>query len=234
MRKKLGIIGGMGPWATSYIFEKIIDTVDADTDQDHIHTFIDSNTEITDRTKAITEGATSPVAEINRSIEKLEQCGASVFILPCNTSHYFFEDFKCSKSSIIINIIEVTVKACMDMDKSGKFCILATNGTIDSELYQKCFDSHKLNYTIPDKDFQQAIMDMIYKVIKNGGDYNKLDGLTEFFELQIKNGAGYFVLGCTELSMLMQRPAFKKYRMIDSSLELAKSAIIECGYPMKS
>lgn len=233
MRKKLGIIGGMGPWATSYIFEKIINAIDADTDQDHIHTFIDNNTEIPDRTKAITEGTTSPVTEINRSIEKLEQCGASVFILPCNTSHYFFESFKCSKSSIIINIIDVTVKACMNTDKSGTFCILATDGTIYSELYQKCFDSYKLNYTVPDKDFQQVIMDMIYKVIKNGSDLNRLDGLTEFFELQIKKGVGYFVLGCTELSMLMLRPAFKKYKMIDSSLELAKSSIIECGYPLK-
>ena len=42
-KKKLGIIGGMGPLATAYFYEKIIERTEASCDQDHIVTYITSS-----------------------------------------------------------------------------------------------------------------------------------------------------------------------------------------------
>ena len=50
--KTIGIIGGMGPLATADLYRKIVMSTDAACDQEHIHTLIDSNTNIPDRTAA--------------------------------------------------------------------------------------------------------------------------------------------------------------------------------------
>ena len=61
--KTIGIIGGMGPLATADLYRKIVMSTDAACDQEHIHTLIDSNTNIPDRTAALLCGAESPVEE---------------------------------------------------------------------------------------------------------------------------------------------------------------------------
>ena len=50
MKKSIGIIGGMGPMATCDLMKKIIENTDAACDQAHIRLYVDSNTNIPDRT----------------------------------------------------------------------------------------------------------------------------------------------------------------------------------------
>ena len=91
MQKSIGIIGGMGALATCDLFKKIFDMTDAKSDQEHIHIYIDCNTNIPDRTKALVEGGADPVPELVRSGLRLESMGADVLVMPCNTAHYFYE-----------------------------------------------------------------------------------------------------------------------------------------------
>ena len=52
-KKKLGIIGGLGPAATASLFMRIIDHTDAKTDQDHLDITILNRPQIPDRTAFI-------------------------------------------------------------------------------------------------------------------------------------------------------------------------------------
>ena len=88
-KKTIGILGGMGPLATADLFEKITLLTKAETDRDHIRVYIDSNTNIPDRTAAILNGGADPVPEMADALKHLEQCGADCVIMPCNTAHYF-------------------------------------------------------------------------------------------------------------------------------------------------
>ncbi|MFR5602049.1 MAG: aspartate/glutamate racemase family protein, partial [Lachnospiraceae bacterium] len=88
----IGIIGGMGPLATCDLFDKMTRMTAATTDQEHVHIIIDSNTCIPDRTQAILHGGPSPVPEIKKSAKRLENMGASLLIMPCNTAHYFYDE----------------------------------------------------------------------------------------------------------------------------------------------
>lgn len=56
MKKKLGVIGGMGPEATAYFYEEVIRHTKADCDQDHLDMTILSHASMPDRTKAIQTG----------------------------------------------------------------------------------------------------------------------------------------------------------------------------------
>ena len=51
--KKLGIIGGLGPMATAYFFELVIQMTDVQVDQEHIEIWIHNCPSIPDRTSYI-------------------------------------------------------------------------------------------------------------------------------------------------------------------------------------
>jgi aspartate racemase len=59
--KIIGILGGMGPEATSRLFQKIIKNTKAMRDQDHLRALIDNNPKIPDRTPAIVCSGENPV-----------------------------------------------------------------------------------------------------------------------------------------------------------------------------
>lgn len=107
-KKTIGILGGMGPLATSDLFKKIIDVTDVDKDQDYPRVLIDNNTNIPDRTMAILHGGESPVPEMVRSTTVLSEMGADVLIIPCNTAHYFYNVIADSVTIPVLNMIKET------------------------------------------------------------------------------------------------------------------------------
>ena len=65
--KTIGIMGGMGPMATVDLMQKVIVATKAIKDQEHIHTVIDNNTNIPDRSECIFGKGPSPVPEMVKS-----------------------------------------------------------------------------------------------------------------------------------------------------------------------
>ena len=60
MLKKLGVIGGMGPEATSFYYARVIARTKAESDQEHINMIILSHATMPDRTQAILTGNKLP------------------------------------------------------------------------------------------------------------------------------------------------------------------------------
>ena len=93
--KKLGIIGGMGPLATSLFMKKIIENTYANKDQDHIDIIISNHSTLPDRTQVIKNG--NPELFLNmikEDIDIMEFSKVENIAIPCNTSHYFFKDIQ--------------------------------------------------------------------------------------------------------------------------------------------
>ena len=63
-KKILGILGGMGPLATADLYRKVVLHTEAENDNGHLRTVIDSNTAIPDRTAAILRGGKDPLPEM--------------------------------------------------------------------------------------------------------------------------------------------------------------------------
>lgn len=198
--KTIGIIGGMGPLATVDLYKRIVMRTKASRDQEHIHVIIDSNTNIPDRTKAIIAKGEDPTVELIKSARILEQAGADLLIMPCNTAHFFLDTIKESVNIPFINMPEETVK--YTLNKYGQDTvvgIMATDGTIKSKIYENYYSKLGIKTVVPEKT-QEKIMKFIYEVIKSG---NHEEGTDLFFECveELKSlGAHTFLLGCTELS----------------------------------
>lgn len=223
MKKSIGIIGGMGAAATCDLFSKIINMTNAKSDQEHIHVFIDCNTNIPDRTKAILENGSDPVPEIVRSGIRLQSMGADILIMPCNTAHYFYDKIIPFLDIPLLNMLSLTAK---EIQSKGikKVGLLATDGTIKSGVYNKELTQMGIDVIMPSTEGQLSVMDIIYNGVKASNENIDLTNIYNTIDDLFIRGAETLILGCTELPI-----AFKNYHLdypaIDPTVVLAKAAI---------
>ena len=233
MKKTIGILGGMGPLATADLFRKIVTMTKAGCDNDHIRIYIDDNAQIPDRTAAILSGGKDPAPVMADSLRKLVACGADCIIMPCNTAHYFLPRLQEMTEVPFLSMLEATAKACAK-DFAGKTAaILATKGTLATGLYEQALQAEGVAYLVPDAEEQDALMRVIY-------DGVKADAAPESYRADMEmvldrltaKGADYFILGCTELPLAAELLVIPQ-ATIDPTAELAKAAILFCGYALK-
>lgn len=195
MKNSLGIIGGVGPLASSYLYEMITKKTKADKDQEHLDIILLSHASIPDRTAYILDHSKeSPFPYLLEDCKLLQNLGAKMIVIPCNTSCYFHKQLQKEINIPINNMVKDTAEY---INKKGikKVALLATTGTIKSKLYQNELDNYNINYVLPDQD---KVMNIIYNYIKAGKtiDENIWNDLINDLDVEA------YILGCTELSVV--------------------------------
>lgn len=232
-KKSIGILGGMGPLATADLFRKIVTLTDAARDNDHIRIYIDDNATIPDRTAAILEGGPSPLPEMTDSLRKLESCGADCLVMPCNTAHYFLPQLQPLTKVPFLSMLQATAAACRARFPGVTAAVLATRGTLKAGLYQQALTDAGVSFLIPGEEEQDALMRVIYDGVKAGrGPETYGADMNAVVESLRRQGAGYFILGCTELPLAAEQMGLA-VPTIDPTEELAKAAIRFCGYQVR-
>lgn len=229
MKKALGILGGMGPLATADLFTKIVTMTNAESDREHIRIYIDNNSQITDRTAAILHGGESPLPYMTESAKKLEAIGADCIIMPCNTAHYYLPQLQKEVNIPFISIIHQAVKVSKQRYPGLKAGILATIGTLDANVYSDVFNAEGVEVVVPNAEERDILMDIIYNGVKAGRIPTDPAPFEKVLSGMAQRGAGYFVLGCTELPVAAQSLGLKN-EFVDATVELARAAIEFCGY----
>ncbi len=214
------ILGGMGTLATTNFIMELNNRHRPTKDQDFFDYILFNHAEIPDRTAYILDhSVTSPLPAILEDIEKINQLNPEFIVIPCNTAHYFMEDFKKATSIPIIDMVHETVKAIPSMAHSKnskmKIGIAATQGTLESKLYQGELLSEGYELILPTRALQNKIDELIYSFVKKQGIMNLTlyeEILKEFKRL----GNDVTLLGCTELSLINSHDPIKKYPVIDA------------------
>ncbi len=230
-KKTVGIIGGMGPMATVDLFRKIVAMTDADTDAGHIRLLIDNRPEIPDRTAAILNGEDTPVAYILDSATRLADMGADFLVIPCNTSHCFFEKIAKGAPIPVINMIEETA---IQLQKNGVSTVglLATDGVLRVGVYDRILAEHGIRVLHPSEARQREVMYMIYDEIKAGNPTHP-ESLEPLLADMMLIGAQAFILGCTELPLAFDSYTVGRERFYDPTAILAAAAIKRAGYKLR-
>lgn len=202
MNNKLGIIGGMGTEATSYFFEEIVEHTVVEQDQDHIDMIILNHASLPDRTKSILSGKTDELfKKIMKDIKLLEDLGVDNIAIPCNTSHYFYDELQKQTSVPIIHMVRESVRAAIKRFESvQKIGIMATSGTIETGVYHKECERFGVKAVIPSEEKQTDLMSLIYDEIKKGNSADSSKFKRTYDEL-LKKGSDVIILACTELSV---------------------------------
>ena len=233
MQYRLGVLGGMGPQATNTFYQFVIDRTDARTDQEHVDALILSDSGMPDRTAAILGGEAEREAVYRRLLSGarlLEQAGCTCIAVPCNTSHFFLDRVQEQIGIPIIHMIRETARllASRGLKRPG---ILATDGTIRTELYQKEFSAAGIEAVIPSPEAQKLVMSLIYNDIKAGrdGDPQKFAAIHENLLAQ---GCDCGVLACTELSVFADKHHLPHF-YTDSMAVLSERSVQACHKPLR-
>lgn len=205
--KKLGIIGGMGPLATVRFYERIVENTDAHKDQDHIDMVILNHASLPDRTKVIEEKNYDVFLDaINKDFEIMNHLKVDNIAIPCNTSHFFIDDFKKMTDINIINMVEETVLYIANETNFNKIAVLGTYGTLNSKVYERYISKYELESYLLSEMEKELSMQTIYRVKEDAmiqsDEFEKL--IRDLNEKDIMP-----ILACTELSCL---------KFLDSSL----------------
>lgn len=107
--KVVGILGGMGPHATADFFASMVRLTPADRDWNHLHILVENNPRIPSRTRAFLFGEESPVPYLIEGARRLEQMGATVICVPCNSASYFLHEVRAAVSATVLDPVGATV-----------------------------------------------------------------------------------------------------------------------------
>jgi len=220
--KKLGILGGMGPYASLKFLEEVLNNTPAKKDWDHIHTILDSNTEIPSRTRNYIYNEKSPVPRMIESIKKLNEYPVDIIAIPCNSACYFLEKINEEDKKNVVNIIEITSNKVNKILKHGKtISVLGGYVTYHAKTYKNFLTEYV--YICHSLEEQNKISEFIEKIKLNKDVKNEfIKFINEYID---KYDVDAIILGCTEFSFL---DLDSEILIIDSNKELANYIVDYC------
>lgn len=199
----VGVIGGVGPQATAYFLDMVVRLTEAGRDQDHLDMVVLNHASIPDRTAFILgESDDNPGPVMAQDARRLEQFGVSFLVLPCNTAHHFTDEITAAVTVPLVNIVAETVaEVRRRVPEVNAVGLLATSGTLRSQVYQRELAAAGAECLLPGTDDQAVLMRIIYEQVKAGQpvDLPAFRGLVGRLR---ERGAQAVVLGCTELSIV--------------------------------
>ena len=162
----------------------------------------------------------------------LQKNKCKFIVIPCNTAHYWYDDLKKKIKIPIINmpkeVLKYTKKKCK---KNSKIGLLATEGTLKTQLYHRFFNK-EYNLIQPSKSIQKKSVNRAIKLVKMGNVKTAAKTIKPAIDSLIKMKCKKIILGCTELPIAIF--AFKSFKNIKSSkvfldpnLILAHSAMVK-------
>jgi aspartate racemase len=228
----IGVIGGLGPMATTKFMELVINNTKATCDQDNVDMLVCQFGSIPDRTAFILkENNENPVFKMIDAAKLLEREKVNYIVIPCNTASYFYDEIQKNVNISVINIVEETINVCREK-KYKKIGLMATNGTINSKIYEKY--GKDIEFFIPNKKVQEKVMSIIYDDVKQ----NKIPDKEEFLSIINyfkENNCDGIIGGCTEISVILDelKIDLENENIVDSLLVLAKKTILLANKKIK-
>ncbi|MFO8235877.1 MAG: amino acid racemase [Bacteroidales bacterium] len=244
----IGIVGGVGPYAGLDLTQKIFNETIAGSDQEHLPVALFSIPhKIADRSEFLM-GKTNinPAYAVHEIILKLEQAGANVIGIPCNTMHApeifntIQSELKTSKSKVqLINMITEVIQFIKNhYSEIHKIGILSTTGTYQSKVYENSLINAGLEPVVANPDLQERIHQAIYhpeygiKTVSNPVTKKAKNTLVNGIRSLKSKGAEGIILGCTEIPYALPYKKISNLPLLDATQILAR-ALIRNTYPEK-
>ena len=228
MEHPIGIIGGMGPMASQLFYKMVTEHTAAERDQDHIDLILLSDASMPDRTAAILSGQyEGPYEQLLSDARLLEQCGCTAIAITCNTAHFFADMIADKIGTPILHMIRETAAALAGRCPGGVVGVMATDGTVQTGLYQKALTERGLTPWTPPAEIQKEVMHQIYDRVKKGLPCDQ-ESWARIEAAYLQAGCAAVVLACTELSVIKADEGLGDW-YVDPMETLARKVIETAG-----
>ncbi len=223
----IGVIGGMGPLATSDFFAKVIAETGAANEDEHVPLLIQSDPRIPSRPGAILRGGESPLPALVAARDRLIAAGATALAMPCNTAHYWYPQLTDGCPVPFISILQ----ACCDevaqrVAPGAKVGIIATGATLSAGLFSSPLIARGYTPIVPTQDELQAVVLPAIERVKAGDPVDAGTMLVGSVQALLDRGAVVVVLACTETPLALDAvQSALRAQCIDSTAALARACV---------
>lgn len=248
-RRAIGVVGGLGPYAGLDLVRAIFDETDAQCDQDHLPVVLISYPgRVPDRSAWLDdpEHAPNPIPALQTILRRLDDAGACVAGIPCNTAHapalfapllngLAADGRELALLHIVDAIIETIAEIAPDAERVG---VLATRSSIQNRIHSVGLEAAERRAIVPDEAVQAAVQGSIFDPTwglkaQSAPVHPKARAtLLEAIEHVVQKGAQAVILGCTELPLAVPEAVASGIPLISSTQALAR-ALIRATHPEK-
>jgi aspartate racemase len=205
--KTIGLIGGMS-WESTLVYYRIInERIKKKLGGLHSAKILLYSVDFEEIEKLQRQGNWKKSVKIMADIaKKLEHGGAELLVVCTNTMHIIADDIKNSITMPLLHIADATADK-IKLQGLRKIGLLGTAFTMEKDFYTgRLAKKYGMEVLIPKAKDRQMIHDIIYKElclgkIKQGSKNKFVRAINELAAC----GAEAVILGCTEISMLVQQ-----------------------------
>ena len=243
----IGILGGMGTQAGLDFCNKLAILYRGKIDQEYPLFLLFNKSNIPGRPESIgVQTKSLSNRKKNKKIEKkyslvlksllhgcsiLKKSKCKFIVIPCNTAHYWYDDLKKKIKLPIINMPkEVFIHAKKTCKKNSPIGLLATEGTLNTGVYNKFFDKD-YNLIFPNITLQKNSVNKAIKFVKMGNVKAANKIIKPAINYLIKKNCKKIILGCTELPIAIF--AFKSLKKVKTSKIFLDPNLILANAAMK-
>ncbi len=232
-KKKIGLIGGMGPYASAFFYKLLL------TKSRDIYGALHNNEfpEIVIDSLPVPDfiSDTSHIDEAREmllgSVRKLNAFGVDTIAMVCNTGHILYQDLSQASGVPVVSLIE-EVGVAIQNQKLKKVGLLATATTVKTGLYKNHLKAFGITTIDPDKAMQKLHEEIIRELIS--GSINKEQESKLYRSVKsfvAANKLEGIILGCTELPLIFPK---EKFSHVIDCMDVLANALLKDYYESKT
>jgi aspartate racemase len=226
----IGILGGMGTQAGLDFCNKLAMLNRGKIDQKYPLFVLYNKSNIPGRPENLHKYK-KVLKSLIKGCQLLQKNKCKFIVIPCNTAHFWYDDLqKKIKIPIISMPKEVWLHAKNNCKKNSKIGILATEGTLKTNVYHKFFNKN-FKLISPKKSIQIKNVNKAIKFVKMGKIKDAEKAIKSAVNYLIKMKCKKIILGCTELPIAIF--AFKSFKKIKRSKIFLDPNLILANASMK-
>lgn len=212
---KIGVLGGIGPEATSQFYSRLIEKLQE-------RGLIKSNK---DYPQIVINSIPAPELIYDKISEKdletyisglkeLEKFKVDFIVIVCNTIHLFYDRLQEEVKTQIIDLRKELEKTLIK-NKIKSTLVIGTPNTLKRGLYR----FKGIKSLEPNEEEMTILTNAIFNFNKGSSKAIQIQKVKEICQKYLKEGAETIILGCTELAIMLSKENFPKIDTIEVLVE---------------
>ncbi|WP_163830676.1 aspartate/glutamate racemase family protein [Spartinivicinus ruber] len=224
--KTIGMLGGMS-WESTAVYYKLInEEVKNKLGGLHSAKICLYSVDFDEIEKLQHQGSWQATANILAdAAQSIESAGSDFLIICTNTMHKVAAEVQQATSIPLLHIADATANE-LKANKINTVGLLGTRFTMEQDFYKgRLQDKHGIKVVVPKQTDQTIVHDIIYHELCHGKtNTHSREKYLEIINKLHQQGAEAVILGCTEISLLVQQQ-YTPVPLYDTTEIHAKAAV---------
>jgi len=228
--KEIGVVGGLGPRASAYFYETIINLCSDQYDAilDHEYPRITLHSLASDGLSEMGKAEENLIQEINEVLMKFAMQGLELVAIPCNSIFAHFDNLFTNDKLKVINLPKILADRVAGIGAKN-VGILCSQELRDSGAYDPYFNKKGVTPHYPDSSRQAIVNKSIMDVMGNKHSDETVQNLMQIIsDISVQNES--VLIACTELSVLLSSSPLSN-KVFDSTLILCEETL-DCAFEL--